>query len=117
MLVILKFFSKIFIKSSIFTNIYYKYAKITFKNGIIIELICFSSVVLLIFDPKIYQTTMILTITIFIALLVALNFLLLKFSCNKTTTKKQKHLRKKPVVFASKVTKLPVPERLAPTGS
>jgi hypothetical protein len=72
-------------------------------------------VVLVIFDPKFNQTTMILTITIPIALLVGLNFLLLKFSCNRTSTKK--HAGKKPVVLSTKVTKLPVPQTLAPTGS
>ena len=58
---------------------------------------------------------MIYTITISIALLVGLNFLLLKFSCNKTNTKKR--VGKKPVILSAKVTKLPVPEELAPTGS
>ena len=58
---------------------------------------------------------MIYTITISIALLVSLNFLLLKFSCNKTNSSKR--IGEKPIILSTKVTKLPVPETLAPTGS
>ena len=94
---------------------YYQNVKFIFKKSIIIEIICISSMILVIFGPNIDQTYMIYTITISIALLVGFNFLLLKFSCNRTSTKK--HAGKKPVVLSTKVTKLPVPQTLAPTGS
>ncbi len=59
---------------------------------------------------------MILTIAISLAALVAINFLLLKFSTNKidrTTTK----ANKKPVVLTPQITIELESERLAPTGS
>lgn len=54
---------------------------------------------------------MLLTITLIISALVAINFLLLKFSCNKTS--KPKTARKKPIVFTLNQGQ----KRLAPTGS
>ena len=115
LLVILKFLSKIISKSSIFTFFYCENIKFIGKTCIIIEIICISSMFLLIFATNINQAYMIYTITISIALLVGLNFLLLKFSCNKTNTIKP--VGKKPIILSTKVTKLSVPERLAPTGS
>ncbi len=58
---------------------------------------------------------MILTITLSIFALVILNFLLLKFSCNKIprTTKPIK----KPIVIKPGTTISLAPEKLAPTGS
>lgn len=47
--------------------------------------------------------------------LVGINFLLLKYSCNKTTTNKKAN--KKPIVLSTKVTSLPASQELAPTGS
>mgnify|MGYP001828549237 CR=1 FL=1 len=58
---------------------------------------------------------MILKITLCLFVLIVINFLLLKFSCTKTT-KPQKR-SKKPVVIKSTVTRLSTGDRLAPTGS
>jgi len=55
---------------------------------------------------------MILTITLTFSLLVFINLLLLKFSCNKTAKKK---ISKQPVIFAPHFEN--VSERLAATGS
>ena len=58
---------------------------------------------------------MIITITITLAVLVAINFLLLAFSCNKTT---KKHIEKKTVHNINQKTTIPQPvNQLAPTGS
>ena len=60
---------------------------------------------------------MIYTITLIIAVLVGINFLLLKFSCNKTTKKVRS---KKPLILtkpASTLTTESAPGRLAATGS
>ena len=59
---------------------------------------------------------MIYTITIILSVLVGLNFLLLKFSCNKTTKKESN----KPLILSkpsSKLTTESAPGRLAATGS
>lgn len=61
---------------------------------------------------------MILTITLILTFLVALNFLLLIFSCNKTTKKEasiQPYIAKetKPTVATTQL----VTRQLAPTGS
>jgi len=58
---------------------------------------------------------MLLTITISVFTLVAINFLLLLFSVNKTT--KQVKIDKKPVVLNPQITKEQASESLAPTGS
>lgn len=58
---------------------------------------------------------MLFTITISLTVLVIINLLLLKFSCNKTT--KRNKVDKKPVVFTPQITILQNDERLAPTGS
>ena len=58
---------------------------------------------------------MILTITTSIAALVIINFLLLKFSCNKVY--KTVKTNKKPVVLTPRITIERESERLAPTGS
>lgn len=70
---------------------------------------------LIMFVSNINQAYMIYTITLSIVFLVALNFLLLKFSCNKT--KKNNKVDSKPIILQTKVTKLQVSEELAPTGS
>ncbi len=58
---------------------------------------------------------MLLTFTLIISFLVAVNFLLLAFSCNKTTKKKES---KKPVVLRERYTTTKqVSGQLAPTGS
>ena len=60
---------------------------------------------------------MILMITVILSILVALNFALLKFSCNKTTRKEE---TSKPFVMqkpASKLTRQSASHPLAPTGS
>ena len=60
---------------------------------------------------------MLSTITIILSVLVALNFLLLKVSCNKTTqiknTEKPLIIKRKPTVIATQ----PLSTQLAPTGS
>ena len=58
---------------------------------------------------------MIYTITFAILCLLGLNFLLLKFSCNTTTTNKK--INKKPIVLSTRATNLPDSQELAPTGS
>lgn len=58
---------------------------------------------------------MLLTITLSISVLVAINFLLLKFSTNKIL--KQPKVNKKPIVFKPTISLEQEPERLAPTGS
>ncbi len=58
---------------------------------------------------------MIYTITISLLVLIAINFLLLRFSCNKTNKKAK--VNNKPIILSTKVTSLPVSEKLAPTGS
>lgn len=58
---------------------------------------------------------MLLTITLIISLLVGINFLLLKFSINKT--KKTSKSNKKPIVVLNPQISLRNSEELAPTGS
>ncbi len=58
---------------------------------------------------------MLFTITVSLSVLVLINLLLLKFSCNKIT--KQKQDVKKTVVLNTSLTIESVSERLAPTGS
>lgn len=64
---------------------------------------------------------MIITITLLLASLVALNFLLLIFSCNKTTKKTVTDnsvlIRKSKPAKAVKPTKQLATRQLAPTGS
>ncbi|WNH10165.1 hypothetical protein [Thalassobellus suaedae] len=57
---------------------------------------------------------MLLTITISISILVAINFLLLMFSCNKT--EKRVKIDRKPVVLRTQLN-FEEEHRLAPTGS
>ncbi len=58
---------------------------------------------------------MISILSISIAVLVAFNFLLLKFSCNKTTSI-QKDI-KRPIVLSERITSESDSHQLAPTGS
>ncbi|APY12542.1 hypothetical protein BWZ22_15530 [Seonamhaeicola sp. S2-3] len=58
---------------------------------------------------------MLLTITLIIFSLVFINFLLLKFSVNKT--KKTSRANKKPIVVLNPQISLRSSEELAPTGS
>ena len=58
---------------------------------------------------------MIFTITLSVLILVAINFLLLAFSCNKTKTNKK--INTKPIILSKRITILPEIEELAPTGS
>ncbi len=58
---------------------------------------------------------MLLTITICLTVLVAFNFLLLKFSCSKTN--KRQKIAKKPIVFTPRTTRESASTQLAPTGS
>ncbi len=58
---------------------------------------------------------MLFTITISLSVLVVINLLLLKFSCNKIT--KQRQEIKKTVVLNTSLTIEQDSERLAPTGS
>ncbi len=58
---------------------------------------------------------MLFSITVTLSILVLLNLLLLKFSCNKIT--KQKQEIKKTVILNTDLTTESVSERLAPTGS
>lgn len=58
---------------------------------------------------------MIYTITISISVLIAINFLLLKFSCNKTNRKQKEN--KRPVVLSERITIVSESQELAPTGS
>ena len=60
---------------------------------------------------------MLATITILISVLIVLNFLLLKFSCNKTV---QRKTTEKPYIISNKsaaITTQQLPNQLAPTGS
>ena len=60
---------------------------------------------------------MIYTITIILSVLVGVNFLLLRYSCNKTTRKERSH---KPLILkkpASTLTTESATGRLAATGS
>jgi len=61
------------------------------------------------------QTPMLLTITLSIFLLVIINFLLLKFSCNKINKTSKKN--KKPIVFKPTIALEQEDKNLAPTGS
>ena len=58
---------------------------------------------------------MLSTITISLTVLVIINLLLLKFSCNKTT--KPTKVDKKPIVFTPKITISQGDEKHASTGS
>ncbi|MCL6295232.1 hypothetical protein [Jejuia spongiicola] len=58
---------------------------------------------------------MLLTITISITALVAVNFLLLKFSSNKISSKPK--VNKKPIVLKPDIVLEQESKRLAPTGS
>ncbi len=58
---------------------------------------------------------MLFTITMSLIILVAINLLLLKFSCNKTIKKPK--LEKQATVLKPYFTKEQVAETLAPTGS
>ncbi len=58
---------------------------------------------------------MLLTITLIISGLVALNLLLLKFSCNKTI--KPKKVDRKPVILNTRISIPTSQQILAPTGS
>lgn len=58
---------------------------------------------------------MLIKITVLIFALVVFNFLLLKFSCNKTV--KQTKVNKTPVVLKPEITIEQEPQKLAPTGS
>ena len=58
---------------------------------------------------------MIYTITISISALLAINLLLLKFSCNKTTRRKLEN--KRPIVLSERITIESESHELAPTGS
>ncbi len=60
---------------------------------------------------------MFLIITYILALLIAVNFLLLIFSCNKTTKKPVVHKTKKIPVFTSRRIDNENGLELAPTGS
>lgn len=60
---------------------------------------------------------MLLTITSILALLVVVNFLLLIFSCNKTTKKPVVRKTKKVPVFTSRRIENEEGLELAPTGS
>jgi len=58
---------------------------------------------------------MIFTISLSILILVAINFLLLAFSCNRTNNNKE--VNTKPIILSKKITMIPETEALAPTGS
>ncbi len=63
------------------------------------------------------QLLMLLTITLILSILVAINFLLLFFSCNKTT-KRKAIVEKNPTFTVTKNTTKPqTSTQLAPTGS
>lgn len=61
------------------------------------------------------QTTMLIKFTLVISVLVIINFLLLKFSTNKTV--KSTKTNKKPIVLNPNITTEQASEKLAPTGS
>lgn len=58
---------------------------------------------------------MLSTITLTLSTLILINFILLKFSCNKTLKPTKKV--EKPVIFRPEITIAPVSQMLAPTGS
>ncbi len=58
---------------------------------------------------------MLLTITLIFSLLVIINLLLLKFSCNKTD--RVTKVDKKPVILKTRITIPLTSQTLAPTGS
>ena len=58
---------------------------------------------------------MLLTITLILTGLVALNLVLLKFSCNKTI--KDKKVDKKPIILRTRIIIPSTDQILAPTGS
>ena len=58
---------------------------------------------------------MISILTFSIVVLVAINFLLLKFSCNKTASIKKEI--KRPIVLSERITSQSESHELAPTGS
>lgn len=60
---------------------------------------------------------MLLTITLVISVLVAINFLLLIFSCNKTTKRKVTTERRPTFIVTKNTTKPQHSTQLAPTGS
>ena len=60
---------------------------------------------------------MLLTITIIISSLVALNFLLLFFSCNKTSRRTDTVQNTPTIIIKPEITKQQVSTQLAPTGS
>ena len=63
------------------------------------------------------KSLMLLTITLIISVLVAVNFLLLIFSCNKTTKRKLTAERKPTFIVTKNTTKPQHSAQLAPTGS
>lgn len=67
------------------------------------------------FADKLTPSTMLLTITISISTLVAINFLLLKFSSNKIN--RTPKATKKPIVFRPTIALEHESGKLAPTGS
>lgn len=62
------------------------------------------------------KSQMILTITIVLTVLIAINFLLLMFSCNKTT-KRVKEVNEATTLVTPQLTKQSASAQLAPTGS
>jgi hypothetical protein len=61
---------------------------------------------------------MLLTITLVLSVLIAINFLLLIFSCNKTTKRVKTEEKKQPTFIVTKnTTKQQTSTQLAPTGS
>lgn len=60
---------------------------------------------------------MLLTITLTISVLVAINFILLFFSCNKTTKRKALTEKRPTFVVTKNTTKTQTSTQLAPTGS
>jgi hypothetical protein len=58
---------------------------------------------------------MLLKITLIISVLIIVNLLLLKFSCNRTG--KRTKVTKRPIVFTPKITIEQAQQELAPTGS
>lgn len=63
------------------------------------------------------KSLMLLTITLIISVLVAINFLLLIFSCNKTTKRKTTTEIKPTFIVTKNTTKPQHSTQLAPTGS
>ncbi len=60
---------------------------------------------------------MIIATTIILSILVGVNFLLLKYSCNKITKHVEVKAKKERIIIRSKPTIQSVPSQLAPTGS